>query len=43
MASISGIAHIQLTVTDMQRSIPFYEALLHSLEMVTLMKSPDYF
>ena len=43
MASINGIAHVQLTVTDMERSIPFYETLLHSLEMVTLMKSPEYF
>ena len=36
MASINGIAHIQLTVSDMKRSVPFYETLLHSLEMVTL-------
>jgi catechol 2,3-dioxygenase-like lactoylglutathione lyase family enzyme len=43
MASINGIAHIQLTVLDMERSIPFYEKLLHSLEMVTLIKSPQYF
>lgn len=43
MASINGVAHIQLTVTDMQRSIPFYETLLHSLEMVTLINSPEYF
>jgi catechol 2,3-dioxygenase-like lactoylglutathione lyase family enzyme len=43
MASINGIAHVQLTVTDMERSIPFYETLLHSLEMVTLINSPEYF
>lgn len=43
MASINGIAHIQLTVSDMGRSIPFYEKLLHSLEMVTLVKSPEFF
>jgi catechol 2,3-dioxygenase-like lactoylglutathione lyase family enzyme len=43
MASINGIAHIQLTVSDMARSTAFYEPLLHSLEMVTLIKSPDYF
>jgi catechol 2,3-dioxygenase-like lactoylglutathione lyase family enzyme len=43
MASINGIAHIQLTVSDMERSIPFYEKLLHSLEMVTLINSPQYF
>ena len=43
MASISGIAHIQLTVTSMARSVPFYEKLLHSLEMVTLTNRPDFF
>jgi catechol 2,3-dioxygenase-like lactoylglutathione lyase family enzyme len=43
MPSINGIAHIQLTVSDMERSVPFYETLLHSLEMVTLIKRPDYF
>ena len=36
MPSINGIAHIQLTVSDMERAVPFYETLLHSLEMVTL-------
>ena len=43
MASINGIAHIQLTVSDMKRSVPFYETLLHSLEMVTLINRPEYF
>lgn len=43
MASINGVAHIQLTVSSMERSTPFYEKLLHSLEMVTLIKSPQYF
>jgi hypothetical protein len=43
MASINGIAHIQLSVTSMERSVPFYEKLLHSLEMVTLIKSPQFF
>lgn len=43
MASINGIAHIQLSVSSMERSVPFYEKLLHSLEMVTLMKSPQFF
>ena len=35
MASINGIAHIQLTVTSMERSVPFYRKLLQSFEMVT--------
>ena len=43
MASINGIAHIQLSVASMERSVPFYEKLLHSLEMVTLVKSPQFF
>ena len=43
MASINGIAHIQLSVTDMERSTAFWEPLLLSLEMVTLIKGPDYF
>lgn len=43
MASINGIAHIQLSVSDMQRSTPFYEKLLTSLEMVVLIRNPQYF
>lgn len=43
MPSINGIAHIQLTVSSMERSVPFYEALLHALEMVTLTKTPEVF
>ena len=43
MATINGIAHIQLTVTSMERSVPFYETLLHSLEMVTLQKTSQFF
>jgi catechol 2,3-dioxygenase-like lactoylglutathione lyase family enzyme len=43
MASINGIAHVQLSVSDMERSVPFYETLLHSLEMVTLVKTARFF
>lgn len=43
MPSINGIAHIQLTVSNMSRSVPFYEKLLHSLGMSTLIRSPDMF
>lgn len=43
MAEISGIAHVQLTVNDMARSKPFYEKLLHSIGMVTLLDGADYF
>jgi catechol 2,3-dioxygenase-like lactoylglutathione lyase family enzyme len=41
--SINGIAHVQLTVSSMERSVPFYEKLLHSMEMVTLRNTPQYF
>ena len=43
MASINGIAHIQLTVSDMTRSVAFYRPLLTSLEMVVLRDTPEYF
>jgi len=43
VAEISGIAHIQLTVSDMEVSVPFYRALLTSLGMKTLLDDPAYF
>ena len=38
---MNGIAHIQLTVNDTERCLPFWEALCHFLEMKTLVKAPD--
>ncbi len=35
---VNGIAHIQLTVNDPERCIPFWEKLCHFLEMSTLIK-----
>ena len=35
---VNGIAHIQLTVNDPERCIPFWERLCHFLEMTTLIK-----
>ncbi len=35
---VNGIAHIQLTVNDPGRCIPFWEKLCHFLEMKTLVK-----
>jgi catechol 2,3-dioxygenase-like lactoylglutathione lyase family enzyme len=35
---MNGIAHIQLTVNDPDRCIPFWEKLCHFLEMKTLIK-----
>ena len=35
---VNGIAHIQLTVNDAQRCLPFWERLCHFLEMKTLIK-----
>ena len=38
---VNGIAHIQLTVNDPERCVPFWEKLCHFLEMKTLIKGPD--
>ena len=43
MADISGMAHLQLSVSDMARSRAFYEPLLHSMGMITLLDDPNYF
>ncbi len=43
MASINGMAHIQLTVSDMERSVPFYDRLLHSLGMATIVDTPEFY
>ncbi len=36
--AVNGIAHIQLTVNDPERCLPFWERLCHFLEMKTLIK-----
>lgn len=38
---VNGIAHIQLSVRDPERCIPFWEALCQFLEMQTLIKGED--
>jgi len=38
---VNGIAHIQLTVSDPERCIPFWERLCHFLEMKTLVRNED--
>ena len=38
---VNGIAHIQLTVNDPERCIPFWEKLCHFLEMKTLIRNDD--
>jgi catechol 2,3-dioxygenase-like lactoylglutathione lyase family enzyme len=40
---LNGIAHIQLTVADVERSVAFYEPLLHFFEMRTIAKTPEIF
>jgi catechol 2,3-dioxygenase-like lactoylglutathione lyase family enzyme len=40
---LNGIAHIQLTVADVKRSVRFYEPLLHAFEMKTIVKAPEIF
>ncbi|MEO2172553.1 MAG: VOC family protein [bacterium] len=41
MAEINGIAHIQLTVTDMEKSIPFYKRLLTGMGLTLVNDSPN--
>ena len=38
---VNGIAHIQLTVIDIEKCLPFWERFCHFLEMKTLMKSDE--
>ncbi len=38
---VNGIAHIQLTVNDPERGIPFWESLCHFLQMKTLIRNED--
>ena len=39
--SVNGIAHIQLTVNDPERCVPFWEKLCHFLEMHTLLRNEN--
>ena len=39
--SVNGIAHIQLTVNDPDRCIPFWEKLCNFLEMKTLIRNEN--
>jgi catechol 2,3-dioxygenase-like lactoylglutathione lyase family enzyme len=38
---INGIAHVQLTVNDPERCVPFWEKLCHFMSMTTLVKSDE--
>jgi catechol 2,3-dioxygenase-like lactoylglutathione lyase family enzyme len=38
---INGIAHIQITVNNFERCVPFYEKLFAFLEMTVTMQTPD--
>ena len=38
---VNGIAHIQLTVRDPERCLPFWEKLCHFFEMKTLIKGDN--
>ena len=40
MPELNGLAHVQLTVTDMERSIPFYRRLLTSMNMTLVSDTP---
>lgn len=39
--AVNGIAHIQLTVNDPERCVPFWEKLCHFLEMKTLLRNDN--
>ena len=36
---VNGIAHIQMTVNNIEQCMPFWEGLCHFLEMKTLIKN----
>ena len=38
---VNGIAHIQITVNDPERCLPFWERFCHFLEMKTLIRGED--
>jgi len=39
---INGIAHIQLTVNDLERALPFYEEVLAFMGMKAVVKNPEF-
>jgi len=39
---INGIAHIQLTVNDLARAMPFYEEVLGFMGMKAVVKNPEF-
>jgi len=41
VVEVNGIAHIQLTVNDPARCLPFWEKLCHFLDMATLIKGEE--
>lgn len=41
MIEINGIAHLQLTVNDLQLSMPFYEKVLGFMGMTAVVKAPS--
>lgn len=43
MAEISGIAHIQLSVSEMQRSVPFYSTFLKAMGMTPVLEDSSFY
>jgi catechol 2,3-dioxygenase-like lactoylglutathione lyase family enzyme len=39
---INGIAHIQLTVNDLERAMPFYEEVLAFMGLQAVVKNPEF-
>ena len=42
MVNVNGMAHIQLNVSNMRRSAPFYKKLLNAMSLQTIVDSNDY-
>src|SRR5690348_9888655 len=39
---IAGMAHVQLTVNDLERAMPFYERVLSFIGMRPVVKGPNF-
>jgi len=40
---MNGIAHIQITVSNFERCVPFYERLFAFLHMTVIFSTPDFY
>jgi hypothetical protein len=42
MVNVNWMAHIQLNVSDMSRSAPFYKKLLNAMSLQTIVDSDEF-